>query len=336
MVVKNNNVDKGVSIIICTFNGMEKLFQTLKHISEQEIPSTIKTELIVVDNASWDGSLQFVEEKWREFENKHKIPLYTFQEPKPGKYFALQTAIEQVSYSYFIICDDDNWLDKDYVRHVFSIFESSEQIGAIGGQSIPFFGEGIKTPPYWLEKYNQYYALGKQGEKSGDVTNRLQFWGAGLASRTNLYREMYHVHPSFLLHDEDNNQSILFAEDTEYCLRLILSGYRLYYSESLLLQHYVPKERLSEQYRDKLINQAQSSQKIIRIYTMATRFYGVLAKAKNTQLLEQLKINIKLCFSFSKSKQHKYKTAKLFLSSPKQKGITNILYQIKKIIDNFE
>lgn len=263
----------GVSIIICSYNGGHKLRPTLKHIADQEIPKNCPTELIYVDNASEDNSLEVVKHTWAELAPSH-ISIKTLQEKKAGKYFALQTAIVHASYSYFIICDDDNWLASDYVRKIYTTLNKDEGIGAIGGRSVPVFEDANESIiPKWFDKEKQRYAIGSQGERSGDVSRRKQLWGAGMASRTALYRIFYEKHPSLFLSPKEETGHFV-AEDTEYCLRLLLRGYKLVYDESLVLQHFIPKERLSLAYNKKLGDGIESSFDIIERYNLATKLYG--------------------------------------------------------------
>mgnify|MGYP006176215851 CR=1 FL=1 len=51
---------KGVSIIICTYNGLDKLSEPLQAIIHQK--ATIDWELVIIDNASTDITVQFCSE----------------------------------------------------------------------------------------------------------------------------------------------------------------------------------------------------------------------------------------------------------------------------------
>lgn len=275
-----------VAIIICSYNGGNKLIPTIEHIAQQSISSDISVEIIYVDNASTDHSIQIVNETWNKV-NRTNFSLKILEENKPGKYFALHTAIAHTTSEYFIICDDDNWLCKDYVETIYQKLSKNKEIGAIGSRSIPVFETSSQNIPKWITMNEQRYALGKQGEKSGDVTYRKQLWGAGMASRTLIYRSTYLKYPSFFLTNE-NEVGHFVAEDTEYCLRLILSGYRLYYDEDLYIQHFVPNQRLTLQYNDNLNKKIEASFEIIERYNLATKLYGSLAY--NSMNLLRLKL----------------------------------------------
>ena len=49
----------GISIVICTYNGVCRLGPTLKAIFSLKIDESIPWELIIIDNASTDNTSQF-------------------------------------------------------------------------------------------------------------------------------------------------------------------------------------------------------------------------------------------------------------------------------------
>mgnify|MGYP003576693229 CR=1 FL=1 len=230
----------GVTILICTYNGGVKLTKTLAHLAKQIVPENISWEIILVDNASTDNTIAIALEEWKKY--SLNIPFRVISEDIPGKLYALQKGIAMANYEYFIICDDDNWLEPNYINIAFDILKNNPKIGAVGGETIAVSDDG-EVFPDWFETYKEGYAVGKQAEKSGDITGRGHLWGAGLASRTALYRKVYKDIPSLLI--DENNTKILSAEDTENCLGIILNGYTLYYTSDLKLKHFIPSARIS-------------------------------------------------------------------------------------------
>ncbi|MFD2967646.1 glycosyltransferase family 2 protein [Sphingobacterium bambusae] len=275
-MISSSKLSPGVSIVICSFNGGHKLIPTLEHIAAQEPIEKGQLELLYVDNGSTDQSLEIVRETWSNLKPAH-IQLTIIEESTPGKYFALDAALAKAKFNCFIICDDDNWLNKDYAKRVFSTLSEHPTIGAIGGKSIATFQTENPTVPTWFLQDRQRYAIGGQGEKTGDVTYRKQLWGAGMGSRTLLYQSFYSKYPSAFLLQSDNEKGHFVAEDTEYCLRLILRGYKLHYDETLLLQHYVPTDRLSAEYNNKLNRQIEGAFIIIEKLNLATKLFGSLS-----------------------------------------------------------
>lgn len=257
-------MDKGISIIICSYNGSQRIPETIAHVAAQQFSKNIKWEVIFADNASTDNTGGIAMNEW----NKHAVVGINFKlikESKPGKIYALHQAVAEAAFEYFIICDDDNWLDQQYADIMYDVLDSDPRIGAAGGQStgvtsgIPF--------PGWFPGVAPDYAVGKQGEASGDITKRGYLWGAGLGSRTALYKKMYENFPSLLT---GRNGNLLTAgEDSEYCQRLVLSGYKLYYESKLQFSHFIPDKRLSEDYKDALLKGIEASDIILDKYRFA-------------------------------------------------------------------
>lgn len=288
-------LQKGVSIIICSYNGAKKLQPTLEHLTNQRVSENINWEVIFIDNNSTDNSLELVDNFWKK--NGRQIPIKVINEPKSGKYYALTRGVNEARYTYFITCDDDNWLSEDYVERAYNILEQDPYIGAVGGQSIANFESTNIEIPDWFIKDQERYAIGKQGEKSGVITSRKFIWGAGMVSHVSLYKRFYKNYPSLLI----NNKGHFIAEDTEYCLRLILRGYQLFYDESLIIKHFVPNERLTKEYNNHLNKNIKESYEILDFYLYALRIYGALADSKFS--INRLKILTPIRFVISKKEK---------------------------------
>lgn len=304
-----NDLINGFSIIICTYNGASKIVPTLEHLAKLKNPHNLPIEIIFVDNNSTDGTSEVVAKTWERIENP-SIDLILLNENQVGKFYAIQQATKKARYEYFIICDDDNWLDEDYIVNAYAIMKDRHDIGALGSFTEAVFeDESIKLPEWYAKNYPML-AIGSQGE-SGDVSERLQLWGAGLVARTEIYRKLYQKYTSFFI-TPGNWQGNFSAEDTEYCLRLLLKGYKLYYSDSLRLKHFVTADRLEEKYYDKLKANVEKSSKILDPCFVAVTLYGTL-KMSDFNILRLKVLNPLRMILSNKKKHNKYKVLqKLF------------------------
>jgi glycosyltransferase involved in cell wall biosynthesis len=291
---------KGVTVIICTYNGVKRLAKTIDHIARLQVPDHISWEVILADNASTDGSGSFGEAEWAKH-HLQEVPFSIINEPTPGKLYALQRAIKEAAYEYLIICDDDNWLASDYVSIAYPLLESMPEVAAIGGLGIPVT-DGAPLPG-WFKDYEFAYAVGPQAKTDGVIPQRSILWGAGLCTRKSVYLSMYKTYPSFL---PEHDINILSAEDTEYCLRLILKGYRLYYDSRLIYHHFIPDFKLTAQFRDeKLIKGFKESGIILRKYYAAMRA-RLKTKGRPDIWISLLLITpFNYIFSFSKKRAEK-------------------------------
>ncbi|MGK6351981.1 glycosyltransferase [Parapedobacter sp. DT-150] len=315
----DQHLGNGISVVLCTHNGASKLPETIKHLSAQQVPKEIPWEVIFVDNHSSDDSMAVVQGEWHK-QQVARVPFRCFEENRPAKYFALQTAITHARYRYFVICDDDNWFDPQYIERMYTLLDTHPEVGAAGGQGIPVTEEGVVLPD-WFSEYSEGYAVGKQGSETGYVTKRGYLWGAGLGSRTAVYRAFYQRYPSFLFMHDDS--SILTTEDTEYCLRLILRGYELYYDEALKFHHFIPKEKLSRAYMHALYKKNHEGFVITGKYYLAIKLYKKNGRIKPLSRL-RLKIltPIRLWLARTEKRRIREKTILAYLFPSKQRGDT--------------
>ena len=250
----------GVSIVVCTYNGGNRLPKTLAHLALQKIVEDIPWEIIVVDNASTDNSLQIAEEEWIKYPSKANFRVLS--EPNPGKNNALDTGINSTVYDLVLICDDDNWLNEDYVEKAYQRMQSDDKIGAAGGRGI---GVSDVEFPGWFEKDGYAFAVGKQAEATGDISGKKYLWGAGMIFRKSLYTKAYSGAPSFL--SGPQKDLVTRGEDVEFCLRILILGYTLFYDDSLIYQHFIPQNRLTDDYRKKLLNGYNAETYILNLYS---------------------------------------------------------------------
>lgn len=142
--------------------------------------------------------------------------------------------------------DDDNWLEPNWVEKVYSIFDQHENIGACAGQNIPAFDS---EPPAWFEQFKHSYATGKLHFNEG-IVNRQTFGnlgGAGLSIRREVIAHLDRINFTFVTSDR-KGKSLSCGGDTELCYAIRLLGYDLYYTNDLILQHFVPSYRLQWSY----------------------------------------------------------------------------------------
>src|SRR5215831_104887 len=167
-------MNQGLSVIICCFNSSARIGDTLRALAKQELQSQISWEVILVDNACTDNTCEEAATVWANLNTG--IALRIVSESQPGLGFARKKGIREARYEFILFCDDDNWLDKEYVQEVVDILAADENVAACGGIGIPVF----ETPePEWFRTYEEAFAIGPQdiGEK-GKIYN---LYGAGLA-----------------------------------------------------------------------------------------------------------------------------------------------------------
>ncbi len=257
----------GVSVVICCYNSALRLPLTLKHLAGQSVPETIAWEILVVNNASTDDTVECARSIWEQWQpGSGRLRIVT--ENTPGQMHARKTGAKEARFGCLIFCDDDNLLDKNYVSLAYGVMAKDSGIGAAGGKNLPM--TDAPAYPEWFEEYMDKYATGVPAPQSGDISYKAFILGAGMVTRKDLFLRMFDDrYPSLL--SGRNGEKLSTGDDFEYCKRLILRGYTLYYDERLLLYHFIPKERLTIGYRERLMKGIEEAGLILNEYDRAIK-----------------------------------------------------------------
>jgi glucosyl-dolichyl phosphate glucuronosyltransferase len=146
------------TFLCCTYNRAEDLKEMIESALRQEVTAAREYEILVVDNASKDGTRDLVQ-AWMAREPRIRY----FHEPKPGKTHALNLALEHVRGDYFFIADDDLLFPPDYLEQACSAFESHPEWSFVGGRVLPHWR---KNPPSWLTNAHfEALALDDRGDQ---------------------------------------------------------------------------------------------------------------------------------------------------------------------------
>ena len=68
---------KGVSIVVCCYNSAARLPQTLRYLSRQIFQREFPWEVIVVDNASTDGTASVAKLEWARYNTNGSLKVVT-------------------------------------------------------------------------------------------------------------------------------------------------------------------------------------------------------------------------------------------------------------------
>ncbi len=234
-------VKKGVSVISCCYNSASRIPETLKYLSLQEGTENIPWEIIIINNASTDDTVKVANEEW----HKYGIPDVDFKivdQTIPGLSNAREKGIKESKYEYLLFCDDDNWLNSNYIKLGFEIFNNQPEVAIIGGFGI----EAPEiNPPKWFEKYKLSYAVGAHSSQSGDITiSRGDVYGAGALFRKSILILLYQNGFKSILSDR-KGKDLTSGGDNELCICIKLLGFKIWYCEDLKFFHFIPKDRLT-------------------------------------------------------------------------------------------
>lgn len=107
-----------VSIVIPNYNGIEFLLNCLQSLQKQSYENY---EIIVVDNASTDGSMMHVKEKFPEVIQIELDKNYGFSK-------AVNEGIKRSTSQYVILLNNDTTVDEKFVEELVNVMEGSKNI----------------------------------------------------------------------------------------------------------------------------------------------------------------------------------------------------------------
>lgn len=236
----------GVTIVICCHNSAGRLPPTLTHLAAQRVPTGIPWEVLVVDNASTDGTAQTAIDHWP---HDAPAPLRVVREPQLGLSHARRRGLLDARYEIVSFVDDDNWVCPEWVQTLVEVMGERADVGACGGFSE---AECEVSPPAWFARHAANYAVGPQGPEPGDITGSRGFlWGVGFTLRQSAWRQL--VDNGFRpLSVDRRGKALTSGGDSELSYALRLGGWRLWYEPRLYARHFLPAERLTWAYLRRL------------------------------------------------------------------------------------
>jgi len=236
-----------ISIIICCYNSAKRLPKTIEHIFEMEnIEDQI--EIIIVDNCSTDETSKIAEVEL----NRHskKISYQMVYESKPGLNNARKKGSEAANYEWLLFCDDDNWLENDYLINFLKNLKEFPSLQIVGcGISTPVFEE---QPEKWFERYQYLCAIFdiKERKKNVMISNSLEeesfVCGAGMFVRKG-FMNNYFLDQNLKLQGRVGNQ-LSSGEDTDLVWFALSNNLHVGQFSNLKLKHYITANRVTKAY----------------------------------------------------------------------------------------
>ena len=221
--------------------------------------------------------------------------MISVDESKPGLTHARERGMKSAKYDVYLFCDDDNWLECNYVQLAFDTFKEGNNIGAVGGWCEAVFQD---YKPEWFDRFARNFAVGRPANETGILSKPSSFlFGAGLAIRKEAMIDLMNRGFRQILSDRKGNK-LSSGGDVELCFGLKLAGYSLFFNEEMYFKHYMPKNRMTYEYLKKLRKAMSYADYVLGIYVKCLKgkkepIKGIYRKYRNQ--LRQLKdLNAKL------------------------------------------
>ncbi|MED1420457.1 glycosyltransferase family 2 protein [Bacillus smithii] len=207
-----------VSIVILAWNRKDDVRESLMRIQEIDYPSL---EVIVVDNASTDGTPEMIE---NEFPDVRLIRMF-----KNIGIEAYNIGFENAKGKYIVIIDDDSFPAKYAIRRMVQVFEEDEQLGVVAFDVRNYYN--------YDEIKNELELIDEKAEVKAVASDYLMsFNGAGVGIRKDLFKKIGYYPEEFFLY---NNEM-------DCAFKIWDAGYRIeFYSNIVSYHKYSPKNRAS-------------------------------------------------------------------------------------------
>jgi GT2 family glycosyltransferase len=213
-----------VSIIIVNWNGRDVLAECLDSIFRQAYK---QVEVIVVDNHSTDDSLELLK--------KYKHVLVVRNDKNEGFARGNNVGVEHAKGTYVLLLNNDAVLEEQTLSTLVDVMEKDSHVGAV--QPKLYFAEG----PYY--KKNQINSVGSMFTSTGFLYHP-GFAKADIGTFEKR-RKVFSAYGACLLirksvidllglFDEDY---FAYFEETDFCLRVWLAGYTIYYIPEAVAYH---------------------------------------------------------------------------------------------------
>lgn len=227
-----------ISVILCTYNRCESLGKALDSVAAQNLPESVKWEVLVVDNNSRDQTHEVVDAFCHRYPGRFR---YLF-EPQQGKSYALNVGIREARGDVLAFMDDDVTVEPMWLWNLTALLHSSEWAG-VGGRILP---EQTFSPPRWLSVEGRYalapLAIFDLGPEAAELTEPP--FGTNMAFRKGVFAK----YGDFRTDLGPRPGSEIRNEDTEFGSRLLAGGERLWYEPSAVVYHSVPEHRVQRKY----------------------------------------------------------------------------------------
>lgn len=228
-----------LTVALCTHNHRDRLQRTLRGFV-QLVPPGCPWELLIIDNASSDGTPQLLAAAdW----HTPQMIVRVVREEKLGLSNARNRAIQEAKGEYIVFMDDDETPDPNWLGAYHTVI-LARRPDALGGRIEVMFEDGER--PAWL----QDDLLGFLGHLDhGGAARRLAspgtpIFGGNFAFR----REVFDSIGMFDAALGRKGSTNTGGEDTEIYRRMIRSGCNVWWVPDAMIHHRIQVDKLRRRY----------------------------------------------------------------------------------------
>ncbi len=226
-----------ISAIIVTHDRIALLPSAIESLLSQNLPRE-RFEILVVDNASKDGTTTFVRERFGATPN-----LQILQEPRLGTSHARNTGWKNARAPIVAYLDDDAVASSDWLTRILSCFDASDALpGCIGGPVEPIWE--VSRPEWLPDSLLPFMTVLDMGDAACDLEGEEFLFGTNFAIQRDLLEKIggyrTDLGPIGRWHRS--------GEDTYVQRQVRRAGRTLRYEPSIRVHHRVQAGRLTKRW----------------------------------------------------------------------------------------
>lgn len=212
-----------VSVVTVTYNPGRYLAGFLSSVNECD-QSEIDLELIVVDNGSTDGTVEWLRE--------HRADISLIINDENNYARALNKALEAARGEYIVITNNDAEVESAWLKGLLSVMRKDERIGAV--QSKLLFADGRGVNSAGVEEIESFYFADigwgqADGNRFATPVQRDYVSGGSVMFRRACLEDV----------GAWDERLLMYMEDIDYSIRCRQRGWALWYGpESVVRHHY--------------------------------------------------------------------------------------------------
>ena len=241
-----------LSIVICTYNGKQRLPLVFDRLRSQINTDTVQWEILIVDNNSTDGTADWAIQLQTDWATDSRLPkIHYLFERSQGTAFARQCGLMAAQGTWIAFLDDDNLPHAEWVNAIETFTQQHPNVGAFHGQTL---GDYEMTPPPNFDRIAPFWAIAGGRKERCYTTDpnatrkRLLPPGAGIVVQRKVWLD--HV-PTELNLVGRVGTSMVCGEDIEAMGYLSRAGFEIWYTPQMRIDHRIKADRLT---RDSVIH----------------------------------------------------------------------------------
>ena len=236
-------VSPKVGIVILNHNGKQLTETCIRSVDRSPYPHK---EIILVDNASTDGSGEFVRSQFPDIvlvQNSENLGV------AGGRNSGFREAVRR-GHEYILSLDNDAHIDEGMIAALVSVAQSDANIGILGPKTYNDDGSNTLQCTGGSITYTQNATSERgAGERDRGQYDQIEdvdyFPGCGFMARAEVFERLDFVDETFAGYGH---------EDTDFCLRAKQLGYRIVYVPKAVMWHqgsatvggYTPRKKYLE------------------------------------------------------------------------------------------